>query len=180
MSYCVVDIFKTFVDAVRDDYTPLSGFDSDAPFYMYGHPIEIVNTLKQKNKNGTFKFKKYPLIALFQDFDEVKGENMAIDSRVSLRVVIAVNTSPKYVSSERYANTFKPVLYPLYNLLMEKIAKSPYTQLAEGIVPHTKTDRVYWGKTGINGNEANVFDDYLDAIEITDLELELYNNVKIC
>lgn len=177
-AYYVVDIFETFVDAVRADYTP-TGYDTEAPFYMYGHPLEIVNILKHKEK-GSFKFKKYPLIALFQDFEERKGENQAINTSVSLNIIIAVNTSNKYISSERYTNTFKEVLYPLYNLLIEKIASSPYVQSVEGIIPHTKIDRVYWGKQGLYGSEGNIFDDYIDAIEIQGLELDLYNNVKIC
>lgn len=176
----IVDIIESVVDSVRAEYTPPSGFDSDAPFYMYGHPLEIINILSQKDKHDTLKYKKYPLVALFQDFEEIKGEDQAINAEVNLNIVIAVNTSQHYRSSERYANTFKTVLYPIYNLFLEKIAASGYFQTAPGIISHRKTDRVYWGKQGLYGTEANVFNDFLDAIEIDNLNLSIFNNTKIC
>jgi len=176
----IVDIIESVVDDVREDYTPPSGFDPDAPFYMYGHPIEIINTLMEKEKSGTLKFKKYPLIALFQDFEEDKGEEQSINARVSLNIVIAVMTDPDYRSEDRYTNTFKPVLYPLYNKLLEKIAASGYFQVAPGNIRHRKIDRVYWGRTGLYGNEGNIFNDYIDAIEIENMELSIYNDTKIC
>lgn len=176
----IVDIIESVVDAVREDYTPPAGYDSDSPFYMYGHPMEIIETLSQKDKHSTLKYKRYPLIALFQDFEEEKGDNQAINTRVRLNMVIAVSTKREYKSSERYTNTFKTILYPLYNLFMEKFAASNYFQTSEGIIAHTKIDRVFWGKTGLYGNEANIFNDYLDAIELRNLELSIYNNVKIC
>lgn len=176
----IVDIIESVVNAVRAGYTPPSGYDTDAPFYMYGHPIEIIETLSQKDKHATLKYKRYPIIALFQDFEEEKGQNQSINADVRLNIVIAVSTKREYKSSERYTNTFKTVLYPLYNLFLEKIAASGYFQTSEGIISHTKIDRVFWGKTGLYGNESNIFNDYLDAIELRDLELSIYNNTKIC
>lgn len=176
----IVDIIGSIVDDVRADYTPPSGYNESAPFYMYGHPLEIIQTLSQKDKHSTLKYQKYPLIALFQDFEERKGASQAVNSDVSLNIVIAVNTDKNYRSDQRYTNTFKTILYPLYNLFLEKIAASNHFGVTEGNISHTKTDRVYWGKQGLYGNEGNIFNDYLDAIELTNLELSIFNNVKIC
>jgi hypothetical protein len=173
----IVDIIGSIVDAVRADYTPPTIFSGNAPFYMYGHPLEIINTLSQKDKHSKLKYQKYPLIALFQDFEETKGQNQAINTDVSLNIVIAVNTDKNYNSEERYTNTFKTVLYPLYDLFLEKLAASNYFAATQGSISHRKTDRVYWGA---QGTERNIFNDYLDAIELTNLELSVYNNVKIC
>lgn len=169
----IVDIIEDVIDEVRSSYTPPSSFDSESPFYEYGHPLEIVNTLSEKEKNGTFKFKKYPMIALFQDFREGKGVNQAINASTELNMVICVNTSKDFKSKERYTNTFKTVLYPLYNLFISKLMDSPYIQ--QGVIPHDKYDRPYWGR-----EEKHVFSDYIDAIEIQNLELDFYNHVKKC
>lgn len=175
----------TFTDGAAKLCTDLSvsvpsGIDTDSPYYMYGHPIEIINTLAEKDKNGTYKFKKYPLIALFQDFEETRGETQFVNTSASLNIVIIVNSKRDYNSSQRYSNTFKPILYPIYNLLLKYISESNYFDLAPDAVPHTKIDRVFWGKAGLYGGEANIFNDIIDAIEIQNLELNFHNNVKIC
>ena len=45
-------------------------------------------------------------------------------------------------------------------------------------IEHTKIDRLFWGKEGLYANEGNIFEDFLDCIEIRDLELNVYS--KIC
>lgn len=170
-----VDIFETIVTAVREDTDKPAALDMDEPFYMHGHPLEIINILSQKDKHDVHKFNKYPLIALFQDFSETMGENQATRSAVSdLKIIIAVNTLQDYTSENRYDNTFRPTLYPLYDLLIKHIERSGwFKNVSPGLASHTKIDRLYWGHTGLYGNEANIFNDYIDAIEIQNLSLEL-------
>lgn len=170
-----VDIFDEIVTSVRTDSDKPAALDTDEPFYMYGHPLEIINILAKKDTNDVHKFNKYPLIALFQDFTETMGANQAIPSAVQdLNIVIAMNTLPDYTAENRYDNTFRTVLYPLYDLLIKHIVKSKwFLNVDPGLVPHNKTDRLYWGRTGLYGNEGNIFNDYIDAIEIESLSLEL-------
>jgi len=170
-----VDIFDEIVTDVREDADKPAALDADRPFYMFGHPLEIIDTLAKKDSNDVYKFNKYPLIALFQDFTETMGENQAVPSAVQdLNIVIAVNTSPDYSSANRYDNSFRTVLYPLYDLLIKHIVKSKrFLNVDPGLVPHDKIDRLYWGRTGLYGNEANIFNDYIDAIEIQNLSLQL-------
>lgn len=170
-----VDIFSDIVDNIRNDSDLPSGLAVDAPYYMYGHPLEVINTLSEKDRNDEWKFKKYPIIALFQDFTETLGEHQATQSAVEdLNIVIATNTSQTYTSEQRYTNTFKPVLYPLYNLLIKHIENIKwFRNIDPGLVPHQKIDRLFWGRSGLYGNEGNVFNDHIDAIEIRNLSLEL-------
>lgn len=169
-----VDVIEDIVDLVRADSTKPS-VGADAPYYLYGHPRDVVNQLSMKDKHGTLKFKKFPVIILLQDFDETMGESGLIVSETSLNIIIATSTDPNYISSDRYTNTFKPILYPLYELFIEKIATSNYfLEVEQGLVPHTKTDRLFWGT-----NNANTGNDYLDAIEISDLNLKL-SKTKNC
>jgi len=103
------------------------------------------------------------------------GKNQAVPSAVDdLNIIIAVNTSPDYTSENRYDNSFRTTLYPLYDLLIKHIVKSKwFINVDPGLVPHNKIDRLYWGRNGLYNNESNVFNDYIDAIEIQNLSLEL-------
>lgn len=149
--------------------------------YLYGHPLEITNILSSWGKDDTKKFSRFPLICLYQDFEETKGENQMINSLVSLKVVIITNTEKDYNSIERYTNTFKTVLYPLYNLFMDKLAHSGMINNSDpALIPHKKIDRLYWGKFNLYGNTGSMFNDYIDAIELQNLELEILNNFKKC
>jgi hypothetical protein len=142
-------------------------------YYMYGHPIEIVNTLSEKGADGTQKFLRFPVICLFQDFEE----NIAVygyDSMVELNIVIAAQSKNHWKAADRYTNTFKVSLYHLYNLFLQKLAESDDVN---GDNPeHTKIDRLYWGKTGLYGNSGNIFNDFIDAIEIKDLKLKIHKS----
>ncbi len=174
-----VDIISDIVDRMRaDDSNPCTG---DAPYYMYGHPLDVIGQLQAKDSNDVYKFRKYPVVILFQDFDEDYGESHSIKSEVTgLNVIIATSTSPDYISEQRYTNNFKPILQPLYELFVEHlIASRQFLEIGEGLVPHVKTDRLYWGRSGLYGNEANIFNDYIDAIEISDLHLKL-SKFKYC
>jgi hypothetical protein len=160
-------IIGGIVDAVRTDYDPVNGL---APYYMHGHPMEIVNILSQKTKNETLKFQKYPLIALFQDFDEsITGQRRD----ATLNIVICTETSPQFEATERYENTFKPVLNPLFDFFWKHLKRSYYLNVLPDSITFEKTDRVYWGRQGLYGSEGNIFDDHIDAIEISNLSLSL-------
>lgn len=77
-------------------------------------------------------------------------------------------------------NIFKPTLYPIYIELINQIARSKYfKESTPELIKHTKTDRLFWGKTGIMGNEGLIFTDLLDVIEITNLQLSVKSK-KTC
>lgn len=173
-----VDLMGEIVSNVRSDANnPATG---DAPYYMYGHPLEVINTLAEKDLHSTYKYMRYPLIALFQDFEESNLRSMTAKSSVSLNIIIADLTSPDYKSDQRYTNVFKTVLYPLYNLLIYHIQRSGlFSNVGPGLVPHNKIDRLSWGRQGLSGNEGAIGFDHIDAIEIQNLELELLH-VRKC
>jgi len=98
-----VDIIGTIVTAVRAEYDPTNLL---RPFYEYGHPIEIFNILAQKSESETFKYKKYPLIALYQDFEEDTNTNRVIVNGIT--IVIMTETKPEIEAKNRYLTTFTP------------------------------------------------------------------------
>ncbi len=138
-------------------------------FYEHGHPREIVNTLSKKSR-GVAQYEKFPLIALFQDIDEVKT---SVTTEASLNIIIANSTRPEYKASDRYINNFEPVLYPLLMQFEAAIRASKLVTYVD--TEYDKIDRLYWGKNGLYGNEGNIFNDYIDAIEINNLKLRFKN-----
>lgn len=141
------------------------------PFYDYGHRQEIANKLTAKDsEDAPFKYQKYPLIALRLDTEEERDGKMI---HFNLNIAIIASTDPLYSSNERYDKVFKPVLYPIYSEFIRLLGEIGLFTWGNGQIepPHTKIDRLYWGTAGSEGNESNIFNDSLDAIEILNLKL---------
>lgn len=151
------------------DFIGLS-WKSKAPYYQYGHIREIVKVISEKGKSKVLKYQKFPLIILPQDFEEDMQE---MYSDATLDLIILNLTQPNYVAADRYENNFKPVLYPLYAKLKRAIDVSSYVDWVEP--DHNKTDRLYWGNAGLYGNDGNIFNDWIDAVEINNLQLRFKN-----
>lgn len=167
-----VDIIGNIVSDVRASYDP-SGLEE--PYYLYGHPLEIFNVLKLKSGSETYKYSKYPLIVLYQDFKE---EVSNVETIVTgFTIVIMTETSTAYLAPDRYTNTFTPVLQPIYELLMTKIKNSKLVSSPDDMYSHDKWDRLYYGKSDEFGNSGNIGNDALDAIVIQNLDLKIS---KIC
>lgn len=174
----IVDLFDEIVSKVSAILTPsLQALDSNITgvHYDYGHPKEIIESLMQKDKSNTFMFQKYPLVALFQDFPERITNTVGAPNEVTLHLIIANSTKQTFKSNERYSRNFKPFLYPIYNELMKQISNSKHIlNYGADNIQHTKIDRLFWGKEGLYGNEGNIFNDFLDIIEIRDLKFKTY------
>ena len=149
---------------------------SKSPYYEHGHILEIANTLNKRDK-GIYTYQKYPLIILFQDYTVSKSiDNDAVHGTTSARLAIANLTKPDLTAKDRYDRNFRDVLYPLYDSFIEAIVNSDNfnTSPVHPYVNHNLTDRLYWG-SNLDANNANVLNDYIDAIELTNLELEIIN-----
>lgn len=169
-----VDVFGDIVSNVRSEYDLVSG---EKPFYLYGHILDILERLSTKDRSSTLKFKKYPLIALIQDFEEqTEGWSKYGYTLPEIKVIIVAKTLPGYDSTTRYAKTFKPTLYPIYDLLLTKIGESNFIDVQTSHIQKSKFDRVYWGREKIFGVDGHVFNDYLDAIEIRFKNLQVFKH----
>lgn len=162
-----------FVDTFGDIVTEVSTAYSGTVYYEHGHPLDIVNTLAQKTKSSTYKNKKYPLIALFQDFREIsESDNNFLIPEIT--VIIATQTNRNYTAAERYDNTF-PTLYTIMDLLVSKLNTNMKTSWYKW--DYEKWDRVFWGRQGLYGSEGNIFNDYIDAIE---MRIKNIKTLKTC
>ena len=166
----IVKIIGECVDKVRIKYDT---DNNEKPFYDYGPITDMVKMLGEKNGSKTWKFKKYPLIWLVQDFTEDYGREAGRICDVPLRIIIVTHTEQNIYASERYNTTIEPILYPILWLLIDAIEKHPNNNQRR--FEFKKTDRLHWGKSGIYGNEGYIDNDYLDAIELT-INLKIIQN----
>lgn len=161
------EIMGLVVDAVRAEW---DSDDDKRPFYDYGHPIEIFNRLSAKDANETFKFDKYPLIVLFLDYPE--NNSRIQDVAQNITIAIIMETDRDFSSDNRFDTNFTPTLIPIYELFRKYIYRSIYLT-SEDQYTHTKVNSPYYGTTGESGNIANIGNDALDAVIITDLTLKI-------
>lgn len=158
-----------------------SSWKALAPYYEYGHIKEIAKTLSKKN-NDDFVFKKYPLIILFQDYEVKKDVGQgALFGTVSANFAIVNYTEPNLVSKERYDYNFRNVLFPIYDAFLEAIVNIDYFETSpnEPYVSHSEYERPYWGSDLANPNK-NILNDWIDAIELQNVELKILNGIKDC
>lgn len=145
-------------------------------YFQFGTILELIETLTQLGKTATGKFKKYPLVFLFVDVKELRG-NVGNYTDLKLRIAIINHTSPTFKAKERLEQNFKPILEPIYHELMRQITLSGNMFIGASSldsIRHTATRRYYWGREGEGGNTANKFSDWVDGIDIENLELKYY------
>lgn len=138
--------------------------------YDWGHKSEMANTLTQMDNSKTQKPLKYPLVWLIMDFKEKKGKNWDVYSALGINFLFAVDTHVNYTQPQRRDKSYLPKLLPMYGAFMQAISEQtafmkPYIFGIE----HDFLLRPYWG----DGVNANLFNDFIDAIEISNLNLEV-------
>lgn len=173
-----VDVFQDIIDHVILKYDPIvvgpPQTGGEKPYGMYGHIKEVLQTLSEKDNHKTYKFKKYPLIVLVQDFEETADENTSYQYTVSPRFLFLDQTLKTYKSSDRYTNVYKPVLYKLYKLFLEELADNPLIwQSNFEEFKNKKIDRVNWGTQTPEG-----FNDALDGIDVTFPGLRIFRHME--
>lgn len=165
----LVDIMQDIVDnKISPALTPkLKEFEGviEGVFYMYGHPVEIIQRLSAKD-GTSFAYKKYPLVCLFTDVTEEKGD-INYYSKVSFNLVVVHSTSPDFVAPDRLEKKFKPIIHPIVDELIKQIALSPYfNEFDPDLIERKEIDRYYWGKYVQQNARGDWFNDFLDATEI--------------
>jgi hypothetical protein len=177
----IQDVLAPIVEKVSAKLlSQLQAYDSaiTGVHFKYGHPLEIINTLKGLEEGATTRFKKYPLIALFLDTTEKRGVDIGVYASYSLHMAIIRDCYKNdQVASERDETNFKPVLDPIYREFLRQVRLSGAFMIKSSeMIRHDKTNRYYWGRAGLFGNEGNIFNDWVDCIEIERLELKLKLN----
>lgn len=140
--------------------------------YQYGPYKEVFGNLVQIGKVSGGS-KKYPLVWLWLPNTISHGDQIGIGAVSPLRIIIARWGNCTDKTPERYEKNFKPFLYPIYLELMNQLYLDPrITTDGQGLIPHQQIDWPYWGGDQ-PPEDANPLGDYVDAIEIKNLKINL-------
>ncbi len=146
-------------------------------YYMFGHPVEIANRLLELSNSVEDKNKKFPLVCLFTDVRVTRNQPEGKFGTASLHLIIVNITDQHYTAQQRLDNNFKPVLQPIKTELIKQLSRHKqfsFDQDSEFI----EIERYYWGREGLHGNVNNMFNDFIDGIELPRLKVVI--DKKIC
>lgn len=142
--------------------------------YEYGHYTDIQQRLISYSNTASKKQDRYPLIAVFED-DRVSHQKRGVYGVSGMKVMILALSNPNYTREQREEYTFKPILYPIYEELLNQIWQSgKFMVYSADQIRHTQINRPHWGDPGLYSNESYLFGDVLDGIELNNLELTIY------
>ncbi len=164
----IVDVFDNIATDVNAN---IEGCEVE---FDHGHFLEICGRLTEKDSSQEFMHKKYPLIVLIQDIEEQRGGEKFASEPNNVKILIITSTNKDYTSTDRKEKTFKPILIPIYDQLLQAMEDSREidTQMSD-FIPHGYIERYFWGREGFQGNTGLLTNDYLDCIEID------FNEIKI-
>lgn len=160
-------------DLITESYPAFIDIRSD-----FGPADEMKQGLADLSKSD-HRAEKWPFVGLFRPYDTISGRGEYDSVRITL--LIAMFTTPDWKSRDRQTNNFEPILLPIYRELMRQIRRSKFFVVMDPArdMPHRMIEHDYFGRK--RGDDRNkLFHDYVDAIEIRDLELKLSKSNNCC
>jgi hypothetical protein len=146
-------------------------------FFFHGHLKDIADNFSLMDATNRWRNQKYPCMVLLQDFAVERPDRRAgkaYEVRGKTQWLILAESNPEYIPEDRIAKVYKPVLYPIYEAFLTALAQA---KVVIGSTAHTQIDRLRMTSSfseaiAMQGVKSS-FNDYLDGIEIRDLNLEL-------
>jgi hypothetical protein len=166
-SIIIVDAFADIVSAMAPALTK-QGLSVN---YTYGRQPQILTHLQKLNNSITQKNNKYPLLALFLPFKEQFGGDYYATVTFP-KIVIATLSNNTDTPEKRYQEAFKKILYPVFEEFKKQIARHPNIIMQnEDYLQFKKQDNPGSPPPQADKSGGIQFADYVDAIEIYDLQL---------
>ena len=153
-----------------------------ALYFEVGHRAELIKKYINKAKSTNKKVQEYPLFWLYTDCQETPGEQGTYTEMVTTLQSAIVNRTEKELYEEnRIEQKFKPVLYPLYELITGAFNSSTYkqkfvTSFGNTEIKFQKIDRPFFGSIA---EDKNVLPQITDAIEL-EYELKWFKQETNC
>jgi len=145
--------------------------------YIYGGVDECILKIHTMSKTPATNEKRFPCLVLFTDIPEVRGDDAGIEMKVTIpSLIICTATLQKWDAEERMQKNFKEVLLPKYRELLQQLEyNTDLATLSSDLLQHTKINRMSWGKSALF-TENNMGTEFIDAIEIQNLQLSVYKS----
>lgn len=141
-----------------------------AVHYEYGHLKDVRERLMAKTLANPMAT-RYPLVWLIEDFRTTHEPGLFGVSDV--KIMILHTTLKEYTRVQREQLVLLPILIPVYNALLYQMKISGMF-MQYGPFAHVHIDRPHWGNPEEWGNKGYLFDEPLDGIELSELELKIY------
>jgi len=170
----IVDVFEDIVAAVSASLlTYLQTIDSTITkvLFEYGHRADINERIITYGKQGV---NFCPMIILFEDY-KLKHGDIGYTGITDLTLIIIYYTKIAITRREREENVFRPILYPVYNELLNQLkANGSFSIYDTTKIQHTQVNRPHWG-------DPDLYKEYplkgvFDGIEISNLQLKTFLN----
>ncbi len=153
-------IFEQLMTFVQAEYDVPDG---EKPYFLYGSRKEMNNKLTAYAASPTtLKQKRFPLVGLFLELDEVHSLSGEVRVQDAL-MLIAAKSEPEWFVDKRYEERFVPELYPIYEVLVKYLRGSGLV-IVEGDI--RKIDQPYNGSDGDDQgfSLANILGEFTDGI----------------
>ena len=161
----ITDIFAELVQKVDNTLFPTL---NKHILFQYGSSVKILNKLVSLNNAINSKTNRFPLIALFMPFTETMNNSFTYQLTIPKIVICALSNGTDEVS-KRMETTFKPILMPIYDELLNQICLSQaFNDNTASFIPH---DRKL--NPGVHASNDSKFNEFVDAIEIYNLQLQV-------
>lgn len=143
--------------------------------YEYGHYNDISSRILEYAKN---RVNVYPLVCLFEDF-AISHRKEGLDGISNLKIIILYKSRDTVTRQWREDNIFRPILYPIYQEFLQQLKLSGKFNIYDVTkIKHKQINRPHWGDPALYKNGGYLFNEILDGIELSDLELETF--LKTC
>jgi len=166
-----VTITKTKADGTTED---VEGIDIN---YIFGSAQYVKDVLDVRSKGSRSMPVKFPLIAL-QTPNVVTVDSGDYQYKTKINLIIACSSRKEWSNEKRMETSFKRVLLPIYEKLIEVLLDDTRFDWSYGhveYVPHTMSKNFDYGRYGAltpNGEEVS---EPIDAIDIRSLEIIVNN-----
>lgn len=173
-SFDIIDIFQDAVNATSQDVTLMVGGKAIAcpPInYVFGSGQYVKERLSELSQVPTGNEMKFPLIALMAPFVEERN-SPDYHSSASLNLLIACSTCQQWSNEQRLQTSFRNILRPIYNRLMEALREDGRIDFGyDDVIPHKYTENYSYGRYGAYTGTGDAVGEPIDAIDITDLKI---------
>ncbi len=179
----IIEIFNDVVKATADGCTIVVSSrngetrEMECPEinYVFGNSQYVKDHLDELSKTPKGNDMKFPLIALFCPFEE-RRNNSEYFSKATVNVLIACPTSKEWSNEERLERSFRNILRPIYNRLLEALKEDGRIDFGyDDVVRHKYSENYSYGRYGAHTGTGEQVSEPIDAINISNLELTITN-----
>lgn len=166
-----VTITKTKTDGTTEELTPVD------VNYIFGSAQYVKDMLDVRSKGANAMPVKFPLIAL-QTPNVVTVDSADYQYKTKINLIIACSSKKDWSNEKRMETSFKRILLPIYEKLIEVLLTDPRFDWGYGeveYVPHTMSKNFDYGRYGAVTPSGQEVSEPIDAIDMRSLEIIVKN-----